>query len=123
MVNDVQFFIGFAKFYQCFIEGFSRVCKLIIDSLHNGGKEFKWTDACTKTFKQLKEMFTTAPILRHFNPSLQPIMETDDSDFAIGAVLSQIFEDGQLHPTAFFTKKLQPAEMNYEIHGKNCWLL
>ena len=63
--------------------------------------------------------FVEAPILRHFDPSLQPIMETDASDFAIGAILSQRFpEDDKLHPTAFMSRKMQPAEINYEVHDK-----
>ncbi|MBW0491291.1 hypothetical protein O181_031006, partial [Austropuccinia psidii MF-1] len=40
-------------------------------------------------FQILKEAFTTAPILSHFNPSLPTIVETDASDYALGAVLSQ----------------------------------
>jgi hypothetical protein len=117
-VKDVQSFIGFANFYRRFIEGFSRVCKPLTDTLKGQGKNFSWDEICTQAFKELKERFTSAPILRHFNPSLQPIMETDASDFAIGAVLSQRFEDGKLHPNAFFSRKMQPAEINYEIHDK-----
>ncbi|MBW0493937.1 hypothetical protein O181_033652 [Austropuccinia psidii MF-1] len=37
----------------------------------------------------LKEAFTTATILSNFNPSLPAIVETDASDYALGAVLSQ----------------------------------
>ncbi|MBW0470326.1 hypothetical protein O181_010041 [Austropuccinia psidii MF-1] len=40
-------------------------------------------------FQILKEEFTTAPILSHFNPSLPTIVETDASEYALGAVLSQ----------------------------------
>jgi hypothetical protein len=44
--------------------------------------------------------------LRHFDPLLQAIMETDASDYAIGAILSQRFpDDGKIHPTAFLSKK------------------
>ena len=46
------------------------------------------------------------------------IIETDASDFAIGAVLSQREEHERLHPVAFHSRKLQPAETNYEIHDK-----
>ncbi|MBW0537753.1 hypothetical protein O181_077468 [Austropuccinia psidii MF-1] len=49
-------------------------------------------------FHQLKEAFTTAPILSHFNPSLPTIVETDASNYALGAVLSQ--ENIPLHSTA-----------------------
>jgi hypothetical protein len=82
-VKDVQSFIGFANFYRRFIEGFSRVCKPLTDTLKGQGKNFSWDIICTRAFEELKERFTSAPILRHFNPSLQPIMETDASDFAI----------------------------------------
>jgi len=46
------------------------------------------------------------------------IIETDASDFAIGAVLSQRDKEGRLHPVAFHSQKSQPAEINYEIHDK-----
>ncbi|MBW0549839.1 hypothetical protein O181_089554 [Austropuccinia psidii MF-1] len=65
----------------------------------------------------LKEAFTTAPILSHFNPSLPTIGNTDASDYALGAVLSHVNDSGK-HPIAFDSCKLLPAELNYEIHEK-----
>ncbi|MBW0563626.1 hypothetical protein O181_103341 [Austropuccinia psidii MF-1] len=41
----------------------------------------------------------------------------DASDYALGAVLSQVNDSGK-HPIAFDSCKLLPAELNYEIHGK-----
>jgi len=46
------------------------------------------------------------------------IIETDASDFTIGAILSQWDEERRLHPVAFHSRKLQPAEINYKIHDK-----
>ncbi|MBW0524762.1 hypothetical protein O181_064477 [Austropuccinia psidii MF-1] len=40
-------------------------------------------------FHQFKEAFTTAPALSYFNPSLPAIVETNASDYALGAVLIQ----------------------------------
>jgi hypothetical protein len=65
----------------------------------------------------LKWRFTTATILRHFDPTLPTVMETDASDFAIGVVLSQQVE-GRLHPVAFHSRKMDKVEINYEIHDK-----
>ncbi|MBW0588287.1 hypothetical protein O181_128002, partial [Austropuccinia psidii MF-1] len=42
---------------------------------------------------------------------------TDASDYALGAVLSQVSDSGK-HPIAFDSRKLLPAELNYEIHDK-----
>ncbi|MBW0517909.1 hypothetical protein O181_057624 [Austropuccinia psidii MF-1] len=65
----------------------------------------------------LKEAFTTAPILSHFNPSLPTVVETDDSDCAFSAVLIQVNGSGK-HAIAFDSHKLLQAELNYEIHDK-----
>ena len=65
----------------------------------------------------LKKRFTPAPILRHFDPELQCVIECDASDFAIGAILLQEVE-GRLHPVAFQSRKMNKHEINYEIHDK-----
>ncbi|MBW0545678.1 hypothetical protein O181_085393 [Austropuccinia psidii MF-1] len=70
-----------------------------------------------RQFHQLKEAVTIAPILSYFDPSLPTIVETDASEYALGAVLSQISDSGK-HPISFDSPKLLPAELNYEIHDK-----
>ncbi|MBW0532393.1 hypothetical protein O181_072108 [Austropuccinia psidii MF-1] len=64
---------------------------------------------------------TFSPTKRVFhhcsNPSLPTIVKTDASDYALGAVLSQVSDLGK-HPIAFDSHKLLPAELNYEINDK-----
>jgi len=45
-------------------------------------------------------------------------METNASDFALGAILLQLAEDGKLQPIAFYLRKFNAIEINYEIHDK-----
>ena len=45
-------------------------------------------------------------------------METDASDFALGAVLSQLGDGEKLHPVVFHSRKFNATEINYEIHDK-----
>jgi hypothetical protein len=71
-----------------------------------------------ESFEKLKRCFTTAPILTHFNPHCKYIVEIDTSDFALGGTLSHTAEDKKLHPNAFHSRKVSPAEINYEIHDK-----
>jgi hypothetical protein len=49
-------------------------------------------------------------------PVLSLILQTDVSDFAIGAVLSQKFENGE-HPIAFLSRKSLPRERNYSVNS------
>ena len=79
---------------------------------------FQWTILTEDAFTYLKHRFTTAPILATFNPAVQVILETDASDYAIGACLSQKDKEGKLRPIAFYSRKFTPPELNYEIHDK-----
>jgi hypothetical protein len=45
-------------------------------------------------------------------------METDASDFALGALLSQEREGRRLHPISFYSRKFSVVEINYEIYDK-----
>jgi hypothetical protein len=117
-LRDVPSFIGFANFYRWLIEGFSRIAKPLSDSTKESPKDWIWMDAMTKSFEKLKHCFTTAPILTHFNPNRECIVETDASDFTLGGTLSQTTEDKKLHPNAFHCRKFSPAKINYEIHDK-----
>ena len=67
---------------------------------------------------KLKNAFTSAPILAHFDPNKEILMKADASDYVSAGVLSQRDDEGILHPVAFFSKKHSSAECNYEIYDK-----
>jgi len=81
-------------------------------------EKWSWNPEAKVAFKELKKQFTTAPILTHFDLAKQDIIETDTSDFVIVAILSQHDKENHLHLVAFLSRKFQPVEINYKIHGK-----
>lgn len=115
-VKDVQSFLGMANSNRRFIANFSEIVKPLT-SLLKKDVPFKWSSIQDVSFNRLKTSFTNAPILTNPDPSLQFILETDASDFALGAVLSQRHE-GELHPVCFYSRSLTTAELNYNIHDK-----
>jgi hypothetical protein len=116
-LKDVQAFLGFANYYRRFIFAYSKKVAPMT-ALTRKDTPFVWSPDCQKAFEELKEAFTSAPILRHFDPDRPIVVETDASDFVSGGVLSQPDEEGVLHPVAYFSKKHSPAECNYEIYDK-----
>ncbi|MBW0538465.1 hypothetical protein O181_078180 [Austropuccinia psidii MF-1] len=108
-IKALQSFLGFANFYYCFIKHYSKKSLLSLPFIFN--------EEALSQFQILKEAFTTAPILPHFNPSQPTIVETDASDYSLGAVLSQVCDSGE-HPIAFDSCKLLPNELTYEFHDK-----
>jgi reverse transcriptase-like protein len=69
------------------------------------------------SFDTLKDLCSSYPILQSPDWMKQFFMDTDTSDFALGAVISQEFNDGQ-HSITFHSCTLLPAEQNYDIHDK-----
>ncbi|CAN6685847.1 unnamed protein product [Malus baccata var. baccata] len=61
-VREVRSFLGHAGFYRRFIKDFSKIAQPLCRLLQ---KEvaFEFTKECTESFKQLKELLTTAPII------------------------------------------------------------
>ena len=116
-VKEVQIFVGFANFYRRFMKDISKICKPITETLKGDPRKFSWGPEQNKAFEELKTRFITAPILCHFFPDRETIVETDPSDLALGCVLSQ-FKNKRLHPVAFHSRKLSDAQRNYEIHDK-----
>ena len=117
-LKEVQSFVGFLKFYRRFIEGFAKVARPL-HNLTKKGTPFKFGEEELAAFARLKELITSAPILRLPNPTQPFRVKEDSSDIATGGVLSQLCpDDGKWHPVAFLSKSLNEVERNYEIHDK-----
>ncbi len=118
-LKELQRFLGFSNFYRRFICEYSTIASPLTNLLKNKPKSLSWTPSATEAFQKLKDAFTSAPILIHPDPSKPFIVEVDASTTGVGAVLSQ--QQGtptRLHPCAFFSCKLSPAEMNYDIGNR-----
>ncbi|KAA0722980.1 Retrovirus-related Pol polyprotein from transposon 297 [Triplophysa tibetana] len=115
-VKELQRFLGFSNFYRRFIKSFSFMSSPLTSLLRRKPKSLSWNPEARAAFEELKRAFITAPVLTHPNPDLPFVVEVDASTTGVGAVLSQRHGDPlQLHPCAFFSKKLSPAEQNYDI--------
>lgn len=119
-VKEVQRFLGFCNFYRRFIDHYSSIAS----PLHNLTRikqkgRIPWTDESERAFAALKRAFMQAPVLHHYQPDRPIVVETDCSDYALGGILSQVDErTNDIVPVAFYSRKLQPAEVNYDIYDK-----
>ena len=116
-VKNIQSFLGFANFYCQFIFNYSDI---VIPLTHLTRKDIPWKfdSSCKDAFNSLKKAFTSAPILTHWIPDAQLIMETDASDYALTAILSVVNEDNEVHPVAFHSRTFTMVELNYDTYDK-----
>jgi hypothetical protein len=116
-VKGIQSFLGFANFYRWFIRDFSKITTPLT-RLTKKQVPWEWNDATQQAFEQLKAAMISQPILQYFDPDRPLTLETDASDYAIGAVCSQPDTANVIHPLAYFSHKLRDAKLNYDIHDK-----
>ena len=116
-VKDIQSFSGFANFYRRFISGYSDIV-VPLTRLTQKGTPWNFTDQAWSAFKLLKSAFTSAPVLTHWVPDRPIIVETDASDYALGAILSIETNSGEVHPVAYHSQTFTSPELNYDTHDK-----
>jgi len=115
-VKKVQSFIGLYNYYWIFIKDFIKIARPL-HKLTSKNVPFLWGSEKQKSFDKLKELFTSAPILKNPDSNKPFIAEIDASNFAVVIILSQKF-DGQLHPIAFISTSLTKFQLNYPIYDK-----
>ena len=114
--TEVLSFLGLAGYYRRFVKNFSKIAAPISDLIKKD-IPYVWTEKQQNAFETLKHQLSTAPILISPDPSLPYTVTTDASGFAVGAVLTQDQGHGQ-QPIAFMSKKMQPAEINYNVRNQ-----
>ncbi len=116
-LKELRGWMGFINFYRRFIEGFSKIAR-VLNELTKKGVPWEWTDEREEAFKKLKRLICAEPVL--LMPKLEePFeLEVDASNYAIGATLNQKDERGRWHPVAYYSTTLSETERNYDIYDK-----
>jgi len=118
IIKELQSFLVLANYYRRFIPIFASIAYPLHCLLKKNSK-FNWSTETQTAFDNIKSKFSSALILVYPNRELSFMVETDSSNFAIGAILSQTTpKDNKIHPVAFFSRSLNSAERNYPIYDK-----
>ena len=132
--KELHSFLGLASYYCQFIPDFACIAKCLhqLVGLPNVKKtkgkrkeattleewkkpdlilpKFVWASEHQKAFDALKLALTTAPVLGYPDFEREFIPKTDASLRGLGAVLSQVDEQGKTHIIAYASRTLRPSE-------------
>ena len=112
--KEVQQFLGFANYYRRFVQGFAELAKPL-HRLTERNVSFNWTHECQESFNNLRQKLISPPVLAYPNFEKSFILDTDASNSGIGAVLSQLGDDGLEHVIAYGSRLLSKPERQYCI--------
>ena len=115
-VTEVRQFLGLCSYYRRHIRNFSLIAKPLAD-LTRKESPLVWTPECQKAFEELKEKLIGPEIMAYPHDAGNFIIDTDASDFGIGAVLSQI-QNEVPKVIAYASRSLNKSERNYCVTDK-----
>ena len=115
--SELKSFLGGINFYRKFIFHFSQIARPL-HQMSNSATTFNWTNEATSNFEQLKKALCLALVLRLLDLSQPFEIESDASQYAIGAVLKQ---GG--HPIAYHSETLSQEKKNYSTYDKEFYSL
>jgi hypothetical protein len=109
-VMEVRSFTGISYYYRIFTKGFSNIASPIM-SLQKKGVKFEWTSKCEKSFQKMKDILTSAPILKIANLDEYFVVCIDACKEGLGGFLTQKY-----HVVCYESRKLKENERNYTTH-------
>ena len=109
--KDVRAFLGLTGYYRKYVPDYGDVAEPLV-RLTDAKAPFVWTTECQRAFKELKDRLVSAPILAFPTTTDTFVLDTDASNLAIGAVLSQQ-QDGVERVIAYGSRALTKEERNY----------
>ena len=115
--REVRGFLGLTGYYRRFVQNYSKIAEPLT-LLTGDSVVWRWAEAQQSAFQQLKDRLSSAALLVYANPTRPYVLQTDASDCAVGAVLSQQQDDGMERPIAYWSHKLNKAEYNYSATEK-----
>ncbi|GJS43402.1 putative reverse transcriptase domain-containing protein [Tanacetum coccineum] len=105
--TEVRQFLGLARYYQRFIEGFSLIAKPLT-KLTQKNKKYEWGEDEEEAFQMLKQKLCSAPILALPEGSEDFVVYCDASIKGYGALLMQ-----REKVIAYDSRQLKKHEENY----------
>jgi len=116
-MKDLATFIGFASYYRRFIRHFSLLAAPLENVLtrekSKRNLKIQWSENMVKSFEQLKGALCSTPVLVSPKNNSMFILDTDASQFGIGAVLSQRDPDQNEQVVSYASNRLSKTESRY----------
>jgi len=122
-------FMGFAEQFRRHIKDFFKLAQPL-HALLRGYNEKKnksapitWEDDLKKVFSDMQAAIGNAQRLHFVDDAKEIFLQTDASDYGIGAYLFQLGEDGEQIPIAFISKSLMNQQLNWSVPEKEAFAI
>ena len=122
--KDMKSFLVLANYFRDHILHFANITKPLQDMVahYAPSKALAWDVISIEAFRKCKAAIQACPTLAFVDYSAPIILETDASDYAIGAYLYQVIE-GTQRPIHFISKKLNSTQYRWDTPTKEAYAI
>ena len=118
-VRGVRSYLGMVGYFRQYIQGFSELARPLT-RLTKKHVKFEWTEIEQNSFEVLRQKLIEAPILGYPDLNRPYSLYTDASDYAIGGILTQDFEEGE-RVIQYVSHQLTPNRLHYATIEKEAY--
>lgn len=116
--SDIRRVLGMLSWYRRFVPSYSELVAPLTRLLRKSVK-FNWSPQCESAFRGVKEALVSAPILCTPDFSKEFVLQTDASNYGIGAVLTQHYDERE-HVICYISRTLSRTEQKFSVTEKEC---
>ena len=110
--TEVRSFLGLVNFCRKFIKDYSTITAPL-RRLTKKNEKFSWGKEEQESFDELKKRLCGAEVLAYYRPHAETKLIVDASPVGLGAILTQMQEDGEYRPVSYSSYALNETEMRY----------
>jgi len=115
-IKQLRGVIGLVNYYKDLWPRRAHTLKPLTDM--TGKKSFIWTPEMDKAFEEVKKLVSAAALCAYPDHNKRFVIETDASDYQMGAIIKQEDDNGLLRPVAYFSQKFNKAQLNYSTRDQ-----
>lgn len=116
-IKHLRAFLGLCNFYKRFCKNYSDNTMGLRHLLRKKTR-WEWGEKEEECFQYIKDRFIESVVLIHPDLRNEFHLDSDSSYYAIGAVLYQELENGEIGVVAFISRSLHGPELNYTTTEK-----
>ena len=117
-VSELRAYLGFCNYYSGYIKMYAQYAAPMTTMLKGNQEETEkgskkalvWNDESDRAFEGMKQALLSAVGVHLVDPDRGFVLRTDASDYAVGAVLEQVLDDGRHVPVAFWSRVLAEGQ-------------
>ena len=117
-VSELRAYLGFCNYYSGYIKMYAEYAAPMTAMLKGNREEIKkvskkapvWNEDSDRAFEGMKQALLSALVLHLVDPDQRFVLRTDASDYAIGAMLEQVLDDGRHVPVPLWSQVLAEGQ-------------